>query len=54
MEWKIRTGDEEYRAESIEELRSWYREGRIPPSAEHLSPLAAEMDVPERCPGAIR
>ncbi len=46
MEWKIRTGDEEYRAESIEELRSWYREGRIPPSANIYHPLQQKWMYP--------
>lgn len=39
MEWKIRVGDSEFVARTDDELKQWYREGRIPPESYVFHPL---------------
>lgn len=39
MEWKIRIGDTEFEARNDDELKQWYREGRVRPDSYVFHPL---------------
>jgi hypothetical protein len=46
MEWVVRVGSDEYRAQSTEELRGWYLQGRIKPDSYIYHPVLQRWMYP--------
>ena len=45
-DWLVKIGDQEYRAQSIEEVKQWYREGRVTDTTYVFHPVQQRWMLP--------